>query len=79
MKSVGAAGRPSAVFPKLLLGSGRPAGRPYRNCNLRNTIKGKAKLMSQVTYKGNPINTAAELPKIGSNARDFTVVKTDLS
>ena len=35
--------------------------------------------MSQVTFKGNPINTAAELPKVGSAARDFTVVKTDLS
>lgn len=35
--------------------------------------------MSQITFKGNPIHTAAELPEIGSNAPDFTVVKTDLS
>ncbi len=32
-----------------------------------------------MTFKGNPIQTAAELPKIGINAPDFTVVKTDLS
>jgi thiol peroxidase len=35
--------------------------------------------MPQITFKGNPIHTAAELPKIGSTARDFTVVKTDFS
>ena len=35
--------------------------------------------MSQVTFKGSPIQIAAELPEIGSTARDFTVVKTDLS
>jgi thiol peroxidase len=35
--------------------------------------------MSQVTFKGNPIQTAADLPEIGSSAPDFTVVKTDLS
>lgn len=35
--------------------------------------------MSQVTFKGNPIQTAARLPEIGSSAPDFTVVKTDLA
>ena len=35
--------------------------------------------MSQITFKGNPIHTAGELPKIGAGAPDFTVVKTDLS
>jgi thiol peroxidase len=35
--------------------------------------------MSQVTQKGNPIQTAGALPEIGSTAPDFTVVKTDLS
>ena len=35
--------------------------------------------MSQVTFKGTPIQTAADLPEIGSSAPDFTVVKTDLS
>ncbi len=35
--------------------------------------------MSQVTFKGNPIQTAAELPEIGSSALDFTVVNTDLA
>ena len=35
--------------------------------------------MAQVTFKGNPINTAGSLPRIGSAAPDFTVVKTDLA
>lgn len=35
--------------------------------------------MSPVTFKGNPIHTAGELPEIGATAPDFTVVKTDLS
>jgi thioredoxin-dependent peroxiredoxin len=35
--------------------------------------------MAQVTFKGNPIHTAGSLPKIGSIAPDFTLVKSDLS
>ncbi len=35
--------------------------------------------MAQITFKGNPIRTAGTLPKIGSTAPDFKVVKTDLS
>jgi thioredoxin-dependent peroxiredoxin len=35
--------------------------------------------MAQVTFKGNPINTAGSLPRVGSAAPDFTVVKTDLT
>jgi thiol peroxidase len=35
--------------------------------------------MSQVTFKGSPIQTAAKLPETGSKAPDFTVVKTDLA
>lgn len=35
--------------------------------------------MAQITFKGNPINTAGTLPKIGSTAPDFKVVKTDLT
>ena len=35
--------------------------------------------MAQVTFKGNPINTAGSLPRIGSAAPDFTVIKTDLT
>jgi thioredoxin-dependent peroxiredoxin len=34
--------------------------------------------MAQVTFKGNPINTAGSLPRVGSAAPDFTVIKTDL-
>jgi thioredoxin-dependent peroxiredoxin len=36
-------------------------------------------LMAQITFKGNPIQTAGSLPKIGSTAPDFSVVKSDLS
>lgn len=35
--------------------------------------------MAQITFKGNPIRTAGELPGVGSVAPDFTVIKTDLS
>jgi thiol peroxidase len=35
--------------------------------------------MAQITFKGNPIHTADSLPKVGSTASDFKVVKTDLS
>jgi thiol peroxidase len=35
--------------------------------------------MAQITLKGNPIHTAGFLPKVGSSAPDFKVVKADLS
>ena len=35
--------------------------------------------MAQITFKGNPIHTAGSLPKVGSTAPDFRVVKSDLS
>ena len=35
--------------------------------------------MSQITFKGNPVNTSDSLPAVGSQAPDFTVVNTDLS
>jgi thiol peroxidase len=35
--------------------------------------------MSQITLKGNPVNTVGSLPSIGTSAPDFTLVKTDLS
>lgn len=35
--------------------------------------------MTQVTLKGNPVETVGELPKTGTKAPDFTLVKTDLS
>jgi thiol peroxidase len=35
--------------------------------------------MAEVTFKGNPVHTAGSLPKVGTNAPDFKVVKTDLS
>jgi thiol peroxidase len=35
--------------------------------------------MATITLGGNPINTNGELPKIGSKAPEFQLVKTDLS
>jgi thiol peroxidase len=35
--------------------------------------------MATVTLKGNPIHTTGDLPAIGAQAPDFTLVKTDLS
>ncbi len=35
--------------------------------------------MAQVTLKGNPLHTSGELPKAGTAAPAFTLVKTDLS
>ncbi len=35
--------------------------------------------MASITFKGQPIHTCGELPKVGEEAPDFTVVKSDLS
>jgi thiol peroxidase len=35
--------------------------------------------MASITLGGNPINTIGTLPKVGSKAPDFQLVKTDLS
>ncbi|MEZ4837533.1 thiol peroxidase [Flavobacterium sp.] len=35
--------------------------------------------MATITLGGNPIHTSGELPKVGSKAPDFQLVKTDLS
>ena len=35
--------------------------------------------MSQITFKGNPVNTSGSLPAVGSVAPDFKLVNTDLS
>lgn len=35
--------------------------------------------MAKVTLKGNPLNTAGDLPKVGTAAPAFTLVRTDLS
>lgn len=35
--------------------------------------------MAQVTFKGNPIQTVGDLPKVGEKAPDFRLTKTDLS
>ncbi len=35
--------------------------------------------MAKVSFKGNPVNTAGQLPAVGQQAPDFSVTKTDLS
>lgn len=35
--------------------------------------------MTKITFKGNPVNTAGDLPAIGIKAPSFTLTKTDLS
>ncbi|HLV46481.1 MAG TPA: thiol peroxidase [Flavobacterium sp.] len=35
--------------------------------------------MAQITFKGNPVNTFGDLPKIGSKAPDFRLTSGDLS
>lgn len=35
--------------------------------------------MAKIALKGNPVNTVGELPQVGSKAKDFLLVKTDLS
>jgi thiol peroxidase len=35
--------------------------------------------MAKITFKGNPVNTSGELPKVGAKAPEFTLTKTDLS
>lgn len=35
--------------------------------------------MSEITFKGNKVNTIGHLPKLGEAAKDFTLVGTDLS
>ncbi len=35
--------------------------------------------MTKITVKGNPINTSGKLPNIGSLAKDFNLIATDLS
>lgn len=35
--------------------------------------------MAKITFKGLPVKTAGDLPRVGAEAPDFTLVKTDLS
>ncbi|MDP3353711.1 MAG: thiol peroxidase [Flavobacteriaceae bacterium] len=35
--------------------------------------------MASITLKGNPFNTSGSLPKVGEKAKDFSLVKSDLS
>ena len=35
--------------------------------------------MAKITFKGNPVNTSGDLPKVGTQAPDFSLVKGDLS
>ncbi len=42
-------------------------------------IEQKTKKMASITLGGNPIKTSGELPKVGTKAPAFTLVKNDLS
>ena len=35
--------------------------------------------MANITFKGNPVNTVGELPAIGTDAPDFSLVNGQLS
>jgi thioredoxin-dependent peroxiredoxin len=35
--------------------------------------------MAQITFQGNPLQTAADLPKVGSPAPDFLLTRSDLA
>lgn len=35
--------------------------------------------MAQIKFKGNPINTAGDFPKVGTQAPDFQLIKADLT
>lgn len=35
--------------------------------------------MSNITFKGNPVNTVGELPAVGTEAKDFTLTAGDLT
>ncbi|WP_430817120.1 thiol peroxidase [Carboxylicivirga sp. RSCT41] len=35
--------------------------------------------MAKITFKGNPVSTAGDLPRVGAEAPEFSLVKTDLS
>lgn len=35
--------------------------------------------MAQITFKGNPVQTNGDLPKLGETAPDFVLTKTDLT
>jgi len=35
--------------------------------------------MAKITFKGNPVATSGDLPKVGGSAPDFTLTKTDLA
>ena len=35
--------------------------------------------MAKITFKGSPVNTAGDLPRVGADAPEFSLVKTDLS
>jgi thiol peroxidase len=42
-------------------------------------FKFERKIMAQITFKGNPVNTSGNLPPKGSKAPGFSLVKSDLS
>jgi thiol peroxidase len=39
----------------------------------------ETRIMAKITLKGHPVNTSGDLPKVGSAAKDFKLVRADLS
>jgi thiol peroxidase len=46
---------------------------------LKRLIKFEKKVMAKITLKGNPVNTSGNLPLKGTEAPDFSLVKSDLT
>lgn len=44
----------------------------------KRLTKFEKKVMAEITLKGNPVNTSGNLPEIGTDAPDFSLVKSDL-
>ena len=54
---------------------------PFFRCFhfIKDCLNLEEKVMAQITFKGNPVNTSGNLPSKGSKAPDFSLVKSDLS
>jgi len=46
--------------------------------DLKRIINFEKKVMAKITLKGNPVNTSGNLPAKGTDAPDFSLVKSDL-
>ena len=51
----------------------------YKHSFITSLCSNISKIMTKITLKGSPVNTVVELQKKGDKAKDFTLVKDDLS